>query len=196
MRSVDVRDIVFTEYAKTCIRVKARQLAKRSEFRRSDEDDLQQELWLALLKKAHRFDSHRGSSNTFVDRVLNNAAGMMVRHPYRKKRAPEQKAISIERFKISDADGTKDRLENFLSNADLSRRTGANDRDEYVCYDDAKAISHALSEMPEEMRDVCRHMMGGSISAAARDLGMSRRRIREALQSARPYFEQAGFESQ
>jgi hypothetical protein len=36
-------------------------------------------------------------------------------------------------------------------------------------------------------------VMGGSITSAARDLGNTRRRVREMLQAARPYLEQSGF---
>ncbi len=193
MRSVDAQSALFTEYAKACVRVKARQLSQRSEFRRSDEDDLQQTLWLTLLREARRFDPQRASANTFVDRVVNTAAGMIVRHPYRQKRAAGRKALSLERTKLATGGEVKKPLTHLISDADLSRRTGVTRSDETACHDDAKAFIHAADAMPDDVRDVCRHVMGGSISSAARELGMSRRQIREALQAARPYFERAGF---
>ena len=79
MQSAAAQNVLFTKYAQSCVRFKARQLSRRSEFRRCDEDDLRQELWLLLLREAHRFDPRRASLNTFVDRVLQTAAGMIVR---------------------------------------------------------------------------------------------------------------------
>ena len=193
MKSADAQSVVFTEYAKSCIEFKARQLSQRSEFRRSDEGDLQQDLWLTLLKEAHRFDPQRASLNTFVDRVVNTAAGMILRRPYRQKRAPGQRALSLERTKVAISGEVKKPLAQFISDADLSRRTGATRCDETARHDDTEAFARAVKTMPDHVCDVCRHVMGGSISSAARGLGMSRRRIREALQAARPYFERAGF---
>jgi RNA polymerase sigma factor (sigma-70 family) len=192
MRSADAQSAVFTEYAKLCVRVKARQLSRRSEFRRSDVDDLEQELWLRLLKEAPRFDVGRGSLNTFIDRVVNTAGGMIVRHPYRQKRAAGQKALSLEGTKVSFGDAKKP-LVQLLTEADMARRTATMVADKIARRQDAEAIAYALGAMPDEVRNVCRQVMGGSISSAARDLGVSRHQIREALQAARPYFERAGF---
>ena len=192
MRSADAQSVVFTEYAKSCVRVKARQLSQRSEFRQSDEDDLHQDLWLTLLKEARRFDPQRASLNTFVDRVVNSAACMILRRPYRQKRAQGRRALSLDRCKVSYGK-EKMPLSQLISEVDLSRRTGAAPIDETDRHDDAKAFDHAVIAMPDDVRDVCRQVMGGSISSAARELGMSRRQVREALQAARPYFERAGF---
>jgi transposase-like protein len=48
--------------------------------------------------------------------------------------------------------------------------------------------------MPDEVREVCRRMMGGTISSVARDLGISRRQVRKAISCARPFLERAGFD--
>ena len=193
MRSADAQSVVFTEYAKSCVRVKARQLSQRSEFRQSDEDDLQQDLWLTLLNESRRFDPQRASLNTFVDRVVNSAACMILRRPYRQKRAQGRRALSLERTRVAVSGEVKKPLAHFISDADLARRIGATRSDETARHDDAKAFDHAVDAMPDDVRDVCRQVMGGSISSAARELGMSRRQVREALQAARPYFERAGF---
>jgi len=74
MQSAEVRDRVLTEYAESSIRVKARQLTRRPEFNRSDREDLEQELWLALLSQAGQYDPKRASLHTFIDRVVASAA--------------------------------------------------------------------------------------------------------------------------
>ncbi len=196
MTSADAQSAVFTEYAKSCIRIKARQLSQRSEFRRSDEDDLRQDLWLTLLKEAHRFDPERASANTFVDRVVNTGAAMILRRPYRQKRAAGEKALSLDSTKVAIDGESRKPLSQFVSDADLARRTGAAGNEDDARRDDRKAVAHALDAMPDNVRQVCRQVMGGNISTAARCLGMSRRQVRAALQAARPYFELAGFSDQ
>ena len=193
MQSAAAQNILFTQYAQSCVRFKARQLSRRSEFRRCDEDDLRQELWLILLREAHRFDPRRASLNTFIDRVLQTAAGMIVRRPYRQKRVLDRKAVSLDGIKVVTGDG-RQALADSISDADLSRRTGVTRRGKTACHDAADAFAHTIGAMPDDVRDVCRQVMGGTISSAARQLGRSRRQVRKALQAARPYFERAGLD--
>lgn len=194
MRSADAQSVVVTAYANACIKFKARQLSRRSEFRRSDEEDLRQDLWLALLTKADRFDPQRASLNTFVDRVLNTAVAMILRRPYRQKRAPGQTALSLNGVTMSANGEGEEPLANLISDADLARRTGAAESDEIAQHDDAEAFAYAIDAMPDDVRDVCRQVTGGSISSAARELGITRHQVRAALGAARPYFERAGFD--
>jgi len=193
MRSANAQNFIFNNYAKSCIEFKARQLSRRSEFRGSDREDLQQEIWLVLLKESHRFNPLRSSLNTFVDRVVNSAVCMILRRPYRGKRAQKRKTLSLEQTQtVSDNEG-KMSLAETISDADQSRRMGISQRNETVRRNAAEAFAHAVDTMPADMRDVCRQVMDGSISSAARELGMSRYQVRRALQAARPHFEQAGF---
>jgi DNA-directed RNA polymerase specialized sigma24 family protein len=193
MQSAVAQNVLFTPYAQSCVRFKARQLSRRSEFRRCDEDDLRQELWLLLLREAHRFDPRRASLNTFIDRVVTTAAGMIVRRPYRQKRVLNQKAVSLDRVKVLTGDG-RQALADSLSDADLSRRTGVTRGDDIARRDAADAFAHTIGAMPDDVRNVCRQVIGGTISSAARELGRSRRQVRKALQAARPYFERAGLD--
>ena len=193
MQSGSAQNVLFSDYAQSCIRVKARQLSRRSEFNLSDEDDLAQDLWLSLLKKADGFDPERASLNTFTDRVVNTSAAMILRRPYRQKRASGSRAISLDATKVSLDGDAKRPLAQLVSDADLSRRTSAPRHDDAAIREDAVAIEHALSAMPEEIRDVCRRVMGGSIASAARDLRTSRHCIRDLLRAAQPYLERSGF---
>ena len=61
MRSSQRNDFVLTDYARTLIRFKARQLCRLHSFSKSDEEDLQQELWLAVVNQAGKFDPARAS---------------------------------------------------------------------------------------------------------------------------------------
>jgi hypothetical protein len=117
---------------------------------------------------------------------------MLVRRPYRQKRAHEGRATSLDTTSAQD-DGARSPLAHYVSEADLSRHTHSARHDDVAHREEVVAVEHALDAMPDDVRDVCRRVMGGSIASVARDLGTSRHRIREMLLAARPYLEQAGF---
>ena len=87
MRSSQRNDFVLTDYARTLIRFKARQLCRLHGFSRSDEEELQQDLWVAVVKQADNFDPQRSSLDTFIDRVVNTQVAMILRERRRKKRS-------------------------------------------------------------------------------------------------------------
>jgi RNA polymerase sigma-70 factor (ECF subfamily) len=193
MSSSQGNDFVLTDYARKLIRFKARQLCRLHSFSKSDEEDLQQELWLAVVNQAAKFDPARASLDTFIDRVVNTAVAMVLRDRQRQKRSNGFQAMSLDR---TPADGHgNEPLSAKVSEDDLARRVGTEPADETDRRETAEAVASALAKLPDELRDVCRRVMGGSISSAAQDLETSRRQIRNALAAARPFFEQAGVDA-
>lgn len=185
------KDFVLTDYAKNLIKFKAHQLSRRRGFTPSDQSELQQQLWTSVVQAADQFDPAKSSLNTFIDRVVNSAVAMILRGRRRKKRADGFHAQSLD--EPVQQNGHAEPLGASVSDADRGRRTGTVPPDETARREDEEAVAHALQQMPEYIRDVCRRVMGGSISSAARELGTSRRQIRKALAKAQPYVERAGF---
>jgi RNA polymerase sigma-70 factor (ECF subfamily) len=187
------KEFVLTDYAKSLIRFKARQLSRRRDFQPAHPEDLEQELWLALVKAAEQFDPAKASLDTFIDRVVNTAVATLVRACQRRKRGNGLMLQSLD-GELEPASGTSEPLATAISVDDLARRTGAVPRDETLVREDAEAVEHALAQMPEEMRDLCRRLMGGTVASVARELGVSRRQVRKIIRAARPFFERAGFD--
>lgn len=184
------KEFILTHYAKNLIEFKALQLSRRKEFVRSDREEIQQDLWQAVVKQADRFDPTRASLDTFIDRVVNTAAAMILRDRRRQKRANGFQTVSLDAA-AGDGDSIQP-LSAQLTEDDLCRRTGNESRSERVILERERAIASALAEMPPDVRDVCRRVMGGSISSAASDLETSRRQIRKALAAAKPFVEKSG----
>ena len=85
------------EYARTLIRVKASQLARRPEFSKSDREDIEQDLAIQIYLKTAQYDSNRSSLNTFLARVVDSSVAMMIRDRGRLKRGGGvQKRHSID----------------------------------------------------------------------------------------------------
>ena len=184
-------DRFFTKYARELIRFKARALSRRRVFRHYDMKDLQQELCLALLQQIPNFNPDRASVNTFINRVVNTATRMLLREQLRRKRAAGCCARSLDVLVKQD-----NHVEPFGNTIAESERTRYRQRDwvsDEARYENEEALDSAFESMPPKTVDVCRALMNGSISSAARDLGTSRRQVRNAVAEAREHLEFAGF---
>ena len=192
MFPAEIQKLVDNQYARTSIRVKAKQLSRRKDFGSSCREDIEQDLWLHLLGQAARFDGDRSSLNTFIDRVVNSAAASLVRSREREMRADGFHAQSLE--SIADDFSCKKRtLRSSLSPEDSARRMGRAFLSDIDRREQQEALDSSLANMPPEMRDMCEQLMAGATpTTLARRLGISRRQMRRRLEEARAYFEAAG----
>ncbi len=193
MPKFDVQQLAHNEYAQTSIRVKARQLCRRDDFNRSEREDVEQDLWLHVIAKAENFDPERSSLNTYIDRLVNTAAAILVRGRERDMRAEGFQAQSLDAIPRGK-DHRKKSLRSSLSPDDGARRTFSVPKSDLAELEDREALEFALASMPPHLRDLCVRVIGGETpTALARELGVSRRQFRKMLDEARRYFEQAGF---
>jgi DNA-directed RNA polymerase specialized sigma24 family protein len=193
MSNASGKEFVLTDYARNLIRIKARQLSRQRNFRHAEEEDLRQELWMAVVNQADKFDPSRASVDTFIDRVVNSAVVMLARERQREKRAEGYLAISIDSTFTSSA--SKEPIAAQISPDDLYRRTRVVPADPVAVRERKEAVDAALEGMPSELRDTCGRLMKGSIASASREEGISRRQIRKALAAARRFLERSGLDA-
>ncbi len=184
------RDAVFTAYAQSLIKFKAKQLARKSGFNKSEEEDLAQELTARLLASADQFDPGRASANTFADRVIRTAIAMLLRDRGRQKRAAGYTAKSLERTYVKQDHGITP-LREAVGPADLGRRTGAGDDDARRA-ETISAVVETFRSLPPDLQEICQGLIDGSAAGVARDLGMSRRQVSSAIERIRSHFRAAG----
>lgn len=190
------KDFVVSEYAKALIQAKARQLCRRRDFSPSEQEDIEQELWLAVLQQAERFDPARARPETFLDRVVSRAAAMLLRRRKRRKRGNGVLPLSLESDFTPTGEGLKP-LSDTVSSKDVARRLGTQSADAIARLEQTEAVEFALAQMPDHLREICRRLMAGQSKALiARELGISRHQVRKAAQEARPYFEDAGLKTE
>ncbi|MBN2583216.1 MAG: sigma-70 family RNA polymerase sigma factor [Planctomycetes bacterium] len=173
------------------IRIKARQLCRRSDFSRSDLDDLQQEMRLYLLEKAHLFDAVRGNLEAFVTRTVGTWVAMQLRYRNRTKRRESFKALSLERTPVEYEGGTTS-LGAVLLEEDgrrLSRTYPISDIERFELHE---AMAHALQNLTSEDRAIIAHVAEHGVASAAREFDVSRRQVLNAMARARESFEKSG----
>jgi RNA polymerase sigma factor (sigma-70 family) len=184
---------LLNEYARTLIRVKARQLIRRPGFSRSDQGDVEQDLFLHVLSKFRQYDPKRSSLNTFVDRVVNSAAAMLVRERGRNKRSPGEgiEVRSLE-MKTEQPEGPPVPIWASISIADLERRTGSASLSDAEVHELVEGVASAIAGLPPELQQVCRSLSERSRSETERELRMSRRSMKSAMDRIRQHFTRAG----
>lgn len=176
-------DATLTPYARSLIAFKAQQLARRAEFRRYEEVDLQQALWAMLIRRWPKFDPARSSANTFAARVVDSAAATLIRERGRLKRAPSFRVGSLDEPSGADTVAARD----FITEHEVSRWTGADARE--ATPESAEAnerIQRAIAALPDEHIQVASRLMAGqSPTAVARELRISRRQVRKIMEAIR-----------
>lgn len=173
------------------IQIKAGQLCRRSDFSRSDSEELQQGMLLYLWKKAHLFDPARGNIEAFVTNALTSWVGMELRRRARFKRRCDYQAVSVERTTI-ECDGDMDTLQSVIREADLQRRTQQSGLSSIDMIDLREAIAQGMSRLSARERALLLHVAEHGVASAARKGRVQRRKIDEAIAAMRSRFEDAG----
>jgi RNA polymerase sigma factor (sigma-70 family) len=182
---------VYTPYAKSQVRFRAKQLCRRPGFRSSDREDVEQEIWLYLLSRAADFDPHRASLNTFIDRMVRCGAAQIARKRQRQIRATDVDALSLETTMISSPDG-EDSLRSLVTKDDVLRRRGTSAPDEFEVVDEQEALDTVVATMPPELRRIAELLKHHSPRAVAHQLGMSQRAVSNAMEKILDCFDKAG----
>ena len=181
---------ILNDYAQTLVQLKVRQLCRRAGFNRSDVEDLKQEIFLYLLSQADRFDPGRASLNTFIGRVVNSYAAMLLRQRRRIKHGARFQALSLESTML-EVDGIPTPAREAISEKDLHRRTGADSGSSIPLSDERMILDRVIRSLSPELQDVSHRLTYGTVTSVARDLDVSRRQVHKAVRSIRWQFQLA-----
>ena len=179
---------VCNDYAHTLIRVKAKQVVRGRGFNRSDLPDVEQELFVQLIKQAPNFDPERSSLNTFIAKVVESAVGMLVRRRRRDKRSPGQGAqIQSLETTIDAGSGSPTPLWATITPEDQDRKTGKVSMTDAELLELVESVRFVLSGLPEDLQRICRQLMRTNRADATRELNISRRKLGMAIDEIRKH---------
>ncbi|MEZ6193261.1 MAG: hypothetical protein R3C45_18465 [Phycisphaerales bacterium] len=172
-------DLLAAPYTQTLIRIKARQLCRRTDFSYSDYDDMRQGMRLHLLEKAHLFDPERGNLEAFVTQLINTWVAMQLRHHDCLKRREDKKAVSFERTMV-EHEGETTHLGHVLLEDDGQRRAQAYPKSDIERFELLEAIEHVMSTLNTDDRDLLLSIAKHGLKATARLRGVSWRQVTNA----------------
>ena len=174
-----------TDCITTLLKFKARQLRRRPEFRGAEMEELQQELALHVAQRAHLFDPKRGHVVAFITVVVDTAAAIMCRDRLRLKRGSGVQPQSLEGSMLLN-EGQKVSLLELLLEDDLRRHQGGQ-----ASADPCERVdlADAIESLPPLLSQIAKLFMADGCEATiARDLGISRRQVRKAIDELREHF--------
>lgn len=172
------------QYAARLIKFKARQLARRSGFSRTDRGDLEQEMWVDLIDRLPRYDPDKASLNTFIARVVERKVVSILRYHLAEMRSPGRNEASLNDPAV-DCDGrVVERHQTTPEAASTWQRLHDLRRDL------AEVRAHLPSGLLQSIMDEI--ALGGTINSIAGELGISRRAAERHLDELRRIFEDAG----
>ncbi len=184
-------ELLDRDYTRKLIQIKAKRLVQQPGFTDADRDDVEQELRLRLLRKAHHFESSRGSLNTFVARVVKSGIVTLVRERRRQKRRPTLPQRSLAE-PVMATETTS--LADVLSQSDADRRLGNATTSELQQFIDQDAVAVGLQAADPQLRKLFERLESGTVAVVARHLGLSRHQRRRLLAVNKPAFVRAGFD--
>lgn len=171
------------EYVDQIIRHKARQLARMAGFSQSDREDIAHELLIAVLERWPAFDSSRASARTFVARIIENKAASLVRAHLAAKRGIGQ---------VTPLNGD---TENGVCDCDeeaIRARRGVYSRSALEAVSLRLDVASVLTDLPDDLRRLCKRLLYESVSDAARSSGQHRATLYRAIRDLRKRFADRG----
>jgi len=190
-RSINLQSVVSDPFAVTFIRIKAKQLCRRTDVSRSDLEDLQQEMRQYLLEKAHLFDPERGNVEAFVTNAINTWVAIFLRRQDREKRRDARRAASLERTQV-ECNGDVRPLGETILEEEGRRRLQTDFRSDIELFELREDVQHVLAALSQDDRNLLAYVTEHGMTSAARARGTSRRQIRKAMARIRAAFEKAG----
>jgi len=184
--------VVSHPYAATLIRIKARQLCRRTDFTRCEVEDLQQSMWAYLIEKAVLYDPARGNLEAFITTLVNTWVGMELRRRSREKRRQAHYNASLDTTMVKH-EGDEVPLGATLGEADLLRRLGRQPESQTDRYVVREAILHAVKQLSAEQQELLADVLDSDITTAAERHGVSPSTVRRRLNKMREAFRDAGF---
>jgi len=187
-------DVVDHPFTAELIKIKARQLCRRSDFSRSDFDECEQEMRIYLWRKSHLFDPARGSVEAFVNTAIKSWVGMELRRRHRHKRWSGSPTISIERTTI-ECNGDATPLGAVLGEVDSRRHTFCHHPTPLELLMLQERVRHGVAQLTPEERDLLHHVAEYGVARTSREwtrrLGrpFSRRQVGNEMLRIRRKFE-------
>lgn len=178
----------FTQgYVQKC----ARQLIGRHGFTDSDRAELEQTLFLKLAGKFDQADPDNPHWRAFVAKTVSRQIASVIRDRKAPKR-DHRRTISIHVLIKADEEGPLE-LVNVLQEHEKPSRRSQELRCELELADLREDVATCIERLLDpRFRELCKHLMNGSVAEAARSMDVPRSTIDAWLPKIRQRFEEMG----
>lgn len=175
------------------IRRTANALVDDGVFPRSDLEDVEQELRLALVEQAPNFNPDKARWSTFVRHVVKMAAISLRRHQKAQRRQGCREVPSLNvLLKDPREMGPPTELGATVSEEEFRTGVGQDFISHTEQIDLSLDVESVLDSLPEGLRDICERLKYQTPTEVRRELGISRTTMNRRLEALREHFRKTG----
>lgn len=180
-------------FATKIIRQKARQLIGKYGFSRSDREDLEQDLWLDLIRRWEKHGENVKDPKAFVVTIVDRQIATLIEQRQSKKHSDED--LRSLHTLVPDEDGRLVPFSEVLPSAQAQARNQTDTLSDLASCDLRLDVAEVVRHLPSDLRKVCRLLQGQSQASAARTLKITRGAMRKAVRSIQGRFLSAGLDA-
>ena len=172
------------------VKRKVRQIVGRAGYTRQDKEDLEQELLTRLLQGLKSFDPDVAHRKSFVTAIVERAVATILRDAEAQKR-DHRRISSLQRL-VNLTDEGPTELAETIGDREYNGRRCRDPRSDEDLAQLVTDLAEVIDSMPDELCDLAKRMKTQSISAIAREIGVPRTTLNDAVRRLRQRFEQSG----
>jgi len=184
---------VIDGFIRDSVRRKARQLVGKAGFTRSDRKDIEQELYLKLLKAARSFDPAQAHWRSFATAVIERHVASLLRDKQAEKR-DSRRVCSLE-LVIGADKGRPIQPGETIGRREYDARRGCQPREEQDLCELTQDVAEVIAGLPAGLRELAESLKTESISEIARRTGVPRTTLNGRVRRLRERLAQAGLKN-
>lgn len=181
------------EQACKVARMKAWDLVRSHVIEQGEREGADKFILEQILRRLGKYDEHRASMRTFIERLARNAVSDFLRHRGRKERDPS-KTVSLNALVRSGQDGSAE-LGEFVSQDDVEAcegYAGLSFVDRFYLGIDARAL---VEELPAELKPIAQDLLDGyTVTEIALHLAIPRTTVHDRIKQIARFAVEHGYE--
>ena len=186
MNAKNSTSIRLTRFEHGIIRRKVGQLIGRAGFNKNDQSSLVQDLTTRLIHSFQYFDSKKAHRKAFVTTVVEREVAKILRFQQAEKR--DYRRIRSLNVIVSSSDGFAE-LGATIGTDEYDARRGVATPDRNRQVELEHDVGTLLDSLPQELRELAEQLKSKSLSQIAREMDVSRYKLRCQVQQLREIFE-------
>jgi RNA polymerase sigma factor (sigma-70 family) len=181
--------LVLGDFEFGIIKRKAKQLVGRSGFKQQDIEDLEQDLMLRLIQGLQSYDPEIAHQKSFVTAIVERAVATILRDANAGKRDHgDQQSLEVL---VEMAGESPTRLSNTIGDREYNRRRGRHSRTAEELQSLSSDLAAVIGSLPTDQQDLAEKLKSKSIADSARELGIPRTTLNDAVRRLQTRFIQS-----
>jgi RNA polymerase sigma factor (sigma-70 family) len=184
--------LVLGDFEFGIVKRKARQLVGRGGFKPQDVEDLEQDLLLRLIQGLNSFDPEIAHQKSFVTAIVERAVATILRDARAGKRDHGDQQSLETLVEVGGESATQ--LGNTISDREYNRRRGRHPRTSDETDELLSDLEAVIDSLPTDQQQLAEKLKSKSIAEAAREIGVPRTTLNDAVRRLRVRFSQSHME--